>query len=161
MIRSGLRRSGGFLLAMALGACAQRVPPAASFTTEDSTAIDSVWTGMMAIISGSQDYEALVEMGYAPDAVELAPNRPAVHGREAIAKYLGSFPHLTSFNTTTIDLTGSGDLAYQYGTYHMVMEGPEGSMTDDGKFIELWKRQPNGSWKVVYDVFNSDVPLPH
>ena len=161
MIGSSLRRSGCLFLAIALGACAQGVPPATSFTAEDSVAIDSVWAGVMAIINGSQDYEALVEMGYAPDAVELAPNRPAVEGREAIAKYLESFPHLTSFNTTTIDLTGAGDLAYQYGTYHMVMEGPEGSMTDDGKFIELWKRQPNGSWKVVYDVFNSDVPLPH
>ena len=161
MIGSSLRRSGCLFLAIALGACAQGVPPATSFTAEDSVAIDSVWAGVMAIINGSQDYEALVEMGYAPDAVELAPNRPAVQGREAIAKYLGSFPHITSFTTTTIDLTGSGDLAYQYGTYHMVMEGPEGSMTDDGKFIELWKRQPNGSWKVVYDLFNSDVPLTH
>lgn len=116
---------------------------------------------MVAIINGSRDYDAMVETGYAPDAVELPPNLPAVQGREAIAKYLGSFPHISSFSTTTIDFTGAGDLAYQYGTYHMVMEGPGGSMTDDGKFIEIWQRQFDGSWKVAYDVFNSDAPLAH
>ena len=158
MIRSSLRRSGCLLLAVVLGACAQPAPPAASFTAGDKAAIDSVWAEVTAISNSSQDYDAMVETGYAPDAIELPPGRPAVQGRAAIAKFLGSFPKVTSFSTQTLDLTGAGDLAYQYGTYHMVMEDANGPITDDGKFIEVWKRQADGSWKIAYDIFNSDLP---
>jgi ketosteroid isomerase-like protein len=158
MIRSSLRRSGFLLLSAELGACAQAALPAASFTAGDKAAIDSVGAEVMAISNGSQNYDAMAETGYAPDAIELPPNQPAVQGRAAIAEFLGSFSKVTSFGAQTLDLTGAGDLAYQYGTYHMVMEGPNGPMTDDGKFIEVWKRQTDGSWKVPYDMLNSDVP---
>jgi ketosteroid isomerase-like protein len=31
---------------------------------------------------------------------------------------------------------------------------------DRGKYLEIWKRQADGSWKVALDIFNSDLPLP-
>jgi len=31
---------------------------------------------------------------------------------------------------------------------------------DQGKGVEVWKKQRDGSWKVVLDIFNSDVPAP-
>jgi ketosteroid isomerase-like protein len=29
---------------------------------------------------------------------------------------------------------------------------------DHGKYVEVWKKQPDGSWKCVIDMYNSDVP---
>jgi hypothetical protein len=26
--------------------------------------------------------------------------------------------------------------------------------------VEIWKKQRDGSWKVIVDIFNSDVPAP-
>jgi len=26
--------------------------------------------------------------------------------------------------------------------------------------VEVWKKQPDGSWKVVVDIYNSDLPAP-
>jgi len=37
---------------------------------------------------------------------------------------------------------------------------PEGSdpIDDTGKYLEIWKKQADGGWKVVRDIFNSDLP---
>lgn len=32
-------------------------------------------------------------------------------------------------------------------------------MTDKGKFLEVWKKQADGNWKCVADMFSSDVPV--
>jgi ketosteroid isomerase-like protein len=31
---------------------------------------------------------------------------------------------------------------------------------DSGKFIEVWRRQGDGSWKIADDIFNSSLPAP-
>jgi ketosteroid isomerase-like protein len=31
-------------------------------------------------------------------------------------------------------------------------------MVDKGKYVEIWKKQPDGSWKCAVDMFNSDLP---
>ena len=38
-------------------------------------------------------------------------------------------------------------------------EGSAGEThTDIGKFMEVWKRQPDGGWKAIADTYNSDLP---
>jgi ketosteroid isomerase-like protein len=31
-------------------------------------------------------------------------------------------------------------------------------VTDQGKLVEVWKKQADGKWKTVADIFNSDLP---
>ena len=34
-------------------------------------------------------------------------------------------------------------------------------MTEKGKYVTVWKKQPGGEWKVIEDIFNADaVPPP-
>ena len=33
-------------------------------------------------------------------------------------------------------------------------------VTDRGKYVEAWKKQADGAWKVVEDIYNSDLPAP-
>jgi ketosteroid isomerase-like protein len=62
---------------------------------------------------------------------------------------------------TKVEVARSGGLAFAQGTYEMTMTGPQGSpVTDRGKYIDVWKKQADGAWKVVADIFNSDMPLP-
>ena len=35
-----------------------------------------------------------------------------------------------------------------------------GAPKDEGKFVEVWRRQNDGSWLIADDIFNSDVPVP-
>ena len=47
----------------------------------------------------------------------------------------------------------SGDLGYTTGTYKSSMAG----MTESGKYVTIWRKQADGSWKVTDDIFNADM----
>jgi ketosteroid isomerase-like protein len=47
------------------------------------------------------------------------------------------------------------------GTYQIAAKTPQGkSQEDRGKLVEVWKKQADGKWKTVADIFNSDLPSP-
>jgi ketosteroid isomerase-like protein len=131
-----------------------------TFTDEDRAAIQATTEESVAIANTSQDWDAYVEVYYAPDAVVLPPNAARLEGREAMAAFLASFPPMNVMEFEMMSMEGSGDMAYVVGRYHLEMEGPDGPTMDDGKYIEIWKRQADGGWKIAYDIFNSDLPLP-
>ena len=106
------------------------------------------------------DWVAYTEHYYAPEAVVLPPNTEAVRGREEIISFFDAFPPITDFQFDQVEVGGARDIAYVYGRYSLTMaaEGEE-PVQDTGKYIEIWKRQPDGSWKVALNIFNSDLPL--
>jgi len=143
-----------------LSACGQppASPAAPVFGQEDQAAIRTTTEAALAIANGSQDWDEYVAVYYAPDATVLPPNAEAVHGRAAISAFLAAFPPITTFTAEMVTVEGNGDLAYVHGRYHLDMSTPDGPQADDGKYIEVWKRQADGSWKIAYDIFNSDLP---
>ena len=97
---------------------------------------------------------------YTEDAMLLPPNEPVVKGRAAIRHYLGQFPKITSFKAPLVDIDGSGNLAYARGTYEVTLM-PPGAKTpvkDSGKFIEIRRKEPDGSWLILRDFWNPDAP---
>ena len=49
-------------------------------------------------------------------------------------------------------VAGSRDLGYTIGEYTSTGRGPTGAAVQRfGKYLTVWKRQPNGSWKFVVD----------
>jgi len=98
---------------------------------------------------------------YAPDAVVLAPDVQIATGREAVrqtvAKLL-ALPRLSiAWHPIRVEVAGSGDLAYLIGVYELGYdEAHGGRISDQGKLLEIWKRQLDGSWKCVVDTWNSD-----
>jgi ketosteroid isomerase-like protein len=91
---------------------------------------------------------------YAPDAVLLPPNGPMVtgrEGREAFFKEMIKMVDEFKFSMSSFD--ASGDLAYEVGTYSGMM----GGVADTGKFVTVWKRQPNGKWMIMADIFNTNL----
>ena len=34
------------------------------------------------------------------------------------------------------------------------------STRDRGKYLTVWRKQADGTWKSIADMFNSDVPMP-
>jgi ketosteroid isomerase-like protein len=94
----------------------------------------------------------------------LAPNAPIATGPDAIRALFAGFyaiPELTlDWNPVRVEASSSGDLAFSTGTYEMTFKGPTGTVTEHGKYATVWRKQSDGSWKVVLDVFNSDLPMP-
>jgi ketosteroid isomerase-like protein len=57
------------------------------------------------------------------------------------------------------EVARSGDLGYVIGTYTMITNDAAGrAVNDHGKYVVVWKKQPDGNWKAVADIFNSDLP---
>lgn len=108
---------------------------------------------------------ATIAANYADDAVWLPPNAPMVTGREAIRAGWSQLMAIPAFNIdwqiTKIDVSRSGDVAYTVYAYKMALQGPNGTpVSDHGKDLVVWKKQADGSWKMVAECFNSDLQ-PH
>ena|ERR1035437_7915784 len=102
---------------------------------------------------------------YADDASWLPPHAPIVQGREAIrgawAQLLTTPGLKIDWQITKVDVSRAGDMAYTLYKYEMTMSGPNGApVTDKGKDMAVWVKQSDGTWKMVADTFNSDMPLP-
>jgi uncharacterized protein (TIGR02246 family) len=162
---SGPRRGSlGLGLAVALavaGACSPAPPP--DTRAEDEAAIRAAETSWSQA-AGAKDLDRFVSY-YAPDAVVLAPNAPMASDPAAIRKLIGELMAMPGFSIswgpTKVEVARSGDIGYAIGTYAMTMTGPDGKpMEDKGKYTTTWKKQADGSWKAVVDMFNTDMPLP-
>ena len=98
---------------------------------------------------------------FTEDAVFMPPHEAAVNGRQAIEKWANSFPTMRELTIEPVEFTGNGDLAVVRGRYSFTVGGAnEPSVSDSGKYIEIWRKQSDGTWKLVRDIFNSDLPLP-
>jgi ketosteroid isomerase-like protein len=100
-----------------------------------------------------------------PSGSVLPPNAPIATGPAAIrALFTGYYalPGMTlHWQPVSIEAARSGELAYSRGTYELSFTDPKGKpMTDHGKYATIWRKQADGSWKVVVDIFNSDSPVP-
>lgn len=139
-------------------ACPPAAPPALS--DADKAAIDSL-DREFARLANAADFASLVKMYYATDAVMLPPNAPAVQGQGNIEAFLRTFPPISNMQLHTDEVDGVGDLAYVRGRYTMTLTPPGGAaMADSGKYLEVFRRQSDKSWKAVRDMFSSDLPLP-
>ncbi len=97
---------------------------------------------------------------YAADAVYMPPHHGAVHGRDAIQQYLqGPIQHgATDLTYEVTFIKHSGDLAYDVGRYTMSVPDRSGTTRRDrGKYLTVWRRQPNGDWRIVADTWSSDL----
>lgn len=102
---------------------------------------------------------------YAPDASVYAPGMPIVTGSAAIRETFTKLTSMPGFSlqwtVAKADVSTSGDLGYTTGTYEMSVNDASGKpMTEKGKYVEVWKKQTDGQWKVVADIFNADAAPP-
>ena len=100
---------------------------------------------------------------FADDVRVLAPDIPIALGWEASRAVFAKLEALPGYSLTwsptTADIGSAADLGYTIGTYHMQLpDGDDNTVEIDGKYLSLWKRQPDGSWKIAVDMFNSDGP---
>jgi uncharacterized protein (TIGR02246 family) len=106
------------------------------------------------------DDAALAAM-YDTGAVVLAPNAPPMRGRQNIeAFWTGARQQgFRTLNLVVNTVEVIGDHAIEMGSYTIVIQ-PQGQAetTDRGKYMVLWKRQSDGSWKLYRDMFNTSMP---
>ena len=102
------------------------------------------------------DWDGLSEM-YTEDAVVMQPNQPAIVGREAIRAFWAAMPPIRELRFIDDAIVGEGDLVYVYGRYWLTFDLP-GEPGDEGKYLDVRARQPDGGWKYVAEMANSSLP---
>ena len=94
---------------------------------------------------------------YSADGVLMPPNCPIVRGQSEIEDYFTALPEVTRFSASNDEIDGRDDLAYVRGSYEMTVEAEGGESVDvRGTYLEIRKRQTDGSWPIVVDMYSSD-----
>ena len=147
----------------AAGAAAQSKPQPASRPTleQDLAAITEFNRKYLKAINDGDiaTLSSLTDEGH----IMITPGRPPLIGKAANdAANGGAFQRVTIDETwTPVETVVSGDLAYQRGTYTVAATPKAGGNTTktSGHFLRIYRRQPNGEWRMTHDTFNS-VPEP-
>jgi ketosteroid isomerase-like protein len=116
-----------------------------------------------ALMSADRDWSASTKdvdkfvSYYAADASVYVPGAPLITGSQAIhdafAKMMATPGMSLTFAPTKADVGAGGDLGYTAGTYEMKSDAG----TEHGKYVTVWMKQTDGSWKAKEDIFNADA----
>ncbi len=144
-----------FALAVASTACQPPVQEAAGLSEEDVAAIQAVFEeNEQAGLAG--DWESFFSH-FTEDAVIMWPNEQAVEGLEAIKGL--DWVRAIEDETSIVQIDGQGDLAFVRGTFSLLLDY-EGAVRDERKFLDILRKQPDGSWLFTIWMMSSDLPLP-
>ena len=117
------------------------------------------WSEMV----GSGDFEAAIDV-WADDAVMLPPDLPVLSGKSAISEYVAGATSIPGFKISwepdSAHVSKSGDMAYLVEHNMIEMDGENGErIVTHGKVVTVWRRDSEGQWKNVVDIWNA-MPAP-
>jgi uncharacterized protein (TIGR02246 family) len=153
---------------IATSCASEPAKPAAPAEPPDTRAQDEA-----AIRSASKDWAAAAAAKdadkfvsfYAQDAVVMLAGQPDFKGKTAIQDAIGGMMKDPAFNlswqTDSVEVARSGDLAYELTPYSITVTDPKTKKpsTEKGVGITVWKKE-NGAWKVRVDAPISDPAAP-
>lgn len=107
----------------------------------------------------NRDVDKLVSF-YAPDALVMAPNQPSATGLNAIRQlyHLAFEMGFSNFNAEITRVVPSGELVITSGTYSIDLKTSSQMLSDHGKFLSIYQLFKNGEFKVLFDIWNTDLP---
>jgi uncharacterized protein (TIGR02246 family) len=94
---------------------------------------------------------------YTEDAVLLPPGAARVDGKAAIGTFWqGAIDSgLTDADLETLEVVEAGDLAVEVGTVGLSAPTSDGgSAAVTGKYIVVWQRGDDGTWRLHRDIWN-------
>jgi len=137
--------------------------------SQDSTVVASAQKDEMAVRELATSFDAALNSKnidammarYADGALRMNPNTPVNVGKDAIrAWYLDDWA-ANDFRVTNeiSDIRISDDLAAVRGMYmSTVTPGSGAAYEDRGKWSAAAQKQSDGSWKMLWEIWSSDLP---
>ena len=99
---------------------------------------------------------AMVATAFAEDGVWLVGNGKVVKGRQQIAEslkaWMQSLGQGIKVTVTTVDVWLDGGTAFETGKYIYKYQSKGKLASDEGRYVAMWKRQKDGSWKLAMDM---------
>lgn len=160
------------LLALAVGCTTKTEAPAVQQGSATSPAVDvaavrqQIEAGNAGLIAALEKGDSTAAAAFYDDSAMVMPaGQDAAAGHAGILRMFGS---LTAFTFTNMklevrDVAASGDLAVETGHFEWTLTPRTAGgkpMPDKGKYVVVWKKQADGSYKLFRDIWNNDAPPP-
>ena len=160
---SGPRVAAVLLSIVAVVSC-RNSKPSAGIVTDDGTARSKVEATTEAFHQALRTNDADALFAYvSDDVVMMPPGEAVISGKAAMRAWYAGF--LSQYRTSALILTNrevfvGGDWATEVGTYEWSLDSAAGGdpVVDHGHYMQLWKRQPDGSWRFAREIWNSSAP---
>ena len=121
---------------------------------------DSAWAAASAAGEAERSISFLAD-----DAIMFPPAQPPVIGKAAIREFVRSSLAVPGFSvswvTDVVRVAASGDIAYTFGRSRYTFPGPTGAIqTMHAKGVAIWRKETDGQWRCVADIWNEAPELP-
>ena len=98
---------------------------------------------------------------WADDAVVMSPGQPPIKGKDAIRAMVIETSKIPGFKISweplTVSISKNGDMAYMIEENQISVNDSTGkSITEFNKAVTIWRKEKDGSWKNVVDMWNAD-----
>jgi len=112
--------------------------------------------------ASNKDAQSVVSM-YDDEAIMIPPNADRVEGIEGVRNYRFGFIETAGvelqFETMRMKIAAGGDMAWTLAVGEVSFQQPDGEAGSDRvRDFHVWRKQDDGSWKVLVDIWNSEFP---
>ncbi len=139
-----------------IGACSE--PANRGLSAEDRAGLEAMTQSWLAA-HRDRDWDA-VASHYTEDAILMPPFAPIIQGKSTIRDWFAENECHTTIEIEILEIEGYEDLAYVRGTSIVTHEIPgQLPVSFEGKYLDIRRRNVDGSWKVSVDMFSPDQPV--
>ncbi|HVT83631.1 MAG TPA: DUF4440 domain-containing protein [Chitinophagaceae bacterium] len=117
---------------------------------------DSAWA---ASAGAMKDVDKIISY-WADDAVVIPPGEPIVKGKDALRRFVEDSKKIPGFHiswkSSDPHFAPDGKMAYLYSENLTTMNDSSGNrISFAGRGYTVWRKEDNGEWKCVVDIWNS------
>jgi len=127
----------------------------------DKINFDQVHKTMQEFIDACNDgnVDKVIEM-FTDDGFLLLQNTEMIRGKQAISNYLKNETQWkVQIKVDNIEMDGAGDIVYQIAKFTITIPQENSEpLVLKNKGTYIWKKQPDGAWKMHVDSWNSSMP---
>lgn len=134
-------------------------------TASASEAADSLLKAdrELAAQSHAIGFVAAYSKAMAPDARKLDGGVPAAIGHDAIMALMARYPADLAIDWTPEEavVADSGEMGFTWGHFTATFHDKNGKLiTEHGKYLDVWRRQSDGTWRWIADIGSGGDPAP-
>ena len=96
---------------------------------------------------------------FADSGVQVIPGRNVVgHAaiRALMAPSLGDTTRTLTWRPVSVEVSPGGNMGYTVGRWDRTVRLKDSTTATHGSYVTIWRKQGDGSWKVVLDIGNAD-----
>ena len=129
-------------------------------SADDRAAIEEAADAYVAAMRRA-DWER-VARSFSEHAVRIPPNEEPHQGRSAIESWLRGIEELSNYELVRDRIDGADGIAYVRGRYAITLRpaGAPAPISDEGDFLEIWRKEPDGAWNIAEAMWNTRRPMP-